>query len=184
VGVVESSIDVGSADVSDAAPRDVVIGLFDQSAPRLLRYVKAFGVQPDAAEDIVQEVFLALFRHLEHGRSRRNLQGWVFRVAHNLALKHRQRAGRREMTVSERASSMELGIDPSAGPEEQAVEAQRQARVKAAFDALPERERRCLLLRAEGLQYREIAKVIGLSLGTVANTLTRALSRLEEAHER
>ena len=57
-------------------------------------------------------------------------------------------------------------------------------RLAAAVNALPDRERRCLQLRAEGLRYREIARVLGLSLGTVANAMARALARLRRVDER
>src|SRR5579871_4268155 len=72
-----------------------VIGLFDQLRDRLLRYVISFGLPVQDGEDIVQEVFLALFRHLQQGRSGKNLRAWTFRVAHNQALKRRSqgRAG-------------------------------------------------------------------------------------------
>ena len=67
----------------------LVIRLFDQFQGRVLRYVLACGLPFHDAEDIVQETFLSLFRHLERGRPRSNLNGWLFRVAHNLALKRR-----------------------------------------------------------------------------------------------
>src|SRR5277367_4213437 len=67
----------------------VVIRLFDQLQGRVLSYVVACGLPFHDAEDIVQETFLSLFRHLELGRPRSNLNGWLFRVAHNLALKRR-----------------------------------------------------------------------------------------------
>ena len=66
-----------------------VVCLFDQLRDRLLRYVISFGLSAQDGEDVVQDVFLALFRHLKQGRSRRNLRAWVFRVAHNQALKRR-----------------------------------------------------------------------------------------------
>src|SRR5271170_2607218 len=64
-----------------------VMELFEQFRNPLLRYALSFGVPVHDAEEIIQEVFLALFRHLQSGRSRKNLRGWIFRVAHNLALK-------------------------------------------------------------------------------------------------
>src|ERR1700728_4066591 len=64
-----------------------VIRLFEQLRNPLLRYVVSLGLSLHDGEEIIQEVFLALFRHLQLGKSRRNLCGWVFRVAHNLALK-------------------------------------------------------------------------------------------------
>ena len=70
---------------------DEVIQLFDQMHGPLLRYVLAIGVSAADAEEVIQEVFLALFRHLRGGKSRQNLRGWLFRVAHNLALKQCQK---------------------------------------------------------------------------------------------
>ena len=55
---------------------------------------------PDA-EEIVQEVFLSLFQHLREGKSRANLQGWIFKVAHNLALKSRMKAQRQSPAAPE-----------------------------------------------------------------------------------
>src|ERR1700753_2630769 len=74
------------------APTDLeleVVSLFDAYRSRLLGYVSAFGITGHDGEEIVQEVFLSLFCHLRLGKSRSNLRGWIFRVAHNLALKQR-----------------------------------------------------------------------------------------------
>jgi RNA polymerase sigma-70 factor (ECF subfamily) len=52
------------------------------------------------------------------------------------------------------------------------------------FRALPAQDRRCLRLRAEGFQYREIAEITGLSLGGVAKSLARSMVRMENADAR
>src|ERR1700691_2116352 len=64
-----------------------VIHLFEQFRNPLLRYVSSLGLSMHDGEEIIQEVFLALFQHLRSGKSRRKLRGWIFRVSHNLALK-------------------------------------------------------------------------------------------------
>ena len=58
--------------------------LFDQFRNPLLRYALSLGISVHDAEEVTQEVFLALFRRLQLGRPRKNLRGWIFRVAHNL----------------------------------------------------------------------------------------------------
>lgn len=160
--------------------RDEVLRLFDDCAPGLRRYVMSFGLSAESAEDVVQEVFLALFRHLCLGRSRANLQGWVFQVGHNLALKHRQRVRRRQGTgwSAEEAESV---ADPADTPEERVAGRQRQERLRSVMRALPDRDRRCLCLRAEGLRYRDIARTLGISLGSVAKSIARGLARLTNA---
>jgi DNA-directed RNA polymerase specialized sigma24 family protein len=75
---------------ADARRESEVIVLFDLLRPPLLRYLMSLGLAD--GEEIVQEVFLALFEHLGRGGSRENLRGWLFRVAHNLGLK-RARGG-------------------------------------------------------------------------------------------
>jgi RNA polymerase sigma-70 factor, ECF subfamily len=158
-----------------------VMTLFEQYRAPLLRYAVSFGVPIPDAEEIVQEVFLSLFRHLRLGRSRRNLRGWIFRVAHNLTLKRRH-ANKRQPT----ATMEELGVaaqhpDPEPNPEDACSEAQRQQRLLAVVHALPDVDQSCLRMRAEGLRYREIAGALGISLGTVSMSLARSLGKLIRA---
>jgi RNA polymerase sigma-70 factor (ECF subfamily) len=154
-----------------------VVAMFEQLRNPLLRYLLSFRIAAPDAEEIVQEVFLSLFQHLRKGKSRANLQGWLFRVAHNLALKNRLRAWRQS------PADLEAQTDSAPGPEEQVADLQRQNRLLAVVKALPELDRCCLSLRAEGLRYREIAEVLGISLGAVANSLEKSLSRLSRADE-
>ena len=159
-----------------------VVSLFDQLRDRLLRYVISFGLPVQDGEDIVQEVFLALFRHLQLGRSRSNLRAWTFRVAHNQALKRRSevRSGTQQM-MDEASPLVDLVPDKNPSPEDQVATNQRRQRVLAVVTALPEQDRRCLILRAEGLRYREIADVLDISLGAVSLSLERSLTRLARA---
>jgi RNA polymerase sigma-70 factor, ECF subfamily len=166
------------------ALESVVISLFDRFRGGLLRYVLSFGLSVHDSEEIVQEVFLSLFRHLQLGRSRKNLHGWVFRVAHNLALKQHSTNRRLYNPAGFEGSLGERQLDPAPTPEEQLARSQRQERLLAVLRALPEQDQRCLRLRAEGLRYREIAQTLGVSLGTISATLARSLARLARADER
>jgi RNA polymerase sigma-70 factor (ECF subfamily) len=158
-----------------------VMALFEQYRAPLLRYAISFGVPVPDAEEIVQEVFLSLFRHLQLGRSRRNLRGWIFRVAHNLTLRQRH-TNRRLLDATESDAGMaELQPDPAPNPEQSCAEVQRQRRLLAVVEALPRLDRSCLRLRAEGLRYREIARVLGISLGSVSTSLARSLAKLIRA---
>jgi RNA polymerase sigma-70 factor, ECF subfamily len=160
-----------------------VIGLFDEFQDRLLRYALSLGLSAHDGEEIIQETFLALFRHLQLGRSRKNLRGWIFRVTHNLALKQRHANHRVQNRVESDEGIMERQLDPTPNPEEQLMGKQRQKRLRSVLRVLPEQERYCLYLRAEGLRYREIASVLGISLGAVSISLTRSLERLGRADE-
>jgi RNA polymerase sigma-70 factor (ECF subfamily) len=168
----------------DASPESEVIRLFDELRRPLLRYTISLGVCVTDGEDLIQETFLSLFRHLQLGKSRENLRGWVFRVAHNLALKHRGSRARREMASVSEDTLAERRIDPATNPEESLADEQRQRLLLSVMQAMPELDQNCLRLRAEGLRYREIANALGISLGSVANSLARSIERLNRADGR
>jgi RNA polymerase sigma-70 factor, ECF subfamily len=172
---------------SSAKPSPIeaeVMELFEEFRSPLLRYSLSLGLTVHDGEEVIQEVFLALFRHLQLGRSRKNLRGWLFRVAHNLVLKRRlaNRTLSRRTLLDPRIA--EEQVDPMPSPEEEISTAQRRHRLLAVVQALPENDRSCLRLRAEGLRYREIATVLGISLGAVSISLTRSLARLMRADRR
>lgn len=161
-----------------------VLALFDDYQRPLQRYLISLGLGPDAAEDVVQDVFVALFQHLQRGQSSHNLPGWLFKVAYNLGLKHRRAHRRRWWFQGTSATSGSDPIDSTADPETQLAEAEQRLRWQGVLRALPERDRRCVLLRAEGHTYRAIAALLNVSLGTVAKSMARALDRFGRADQR
>ncbi|MCC7010514.1 MAG: sigma-70 family RNA polymerase sigma factor [Acidobacteria bacterium] len=164
------------------AIQERVLALFDECGPRVRRYVASFNLGDAATDDVVQEVFLALFRHLSLGRPATNLNGWLFQVAHNLALKQRQHTVRRSLVEGTwDAASLDHVADARPNPEQRLAERQRQRHLLGVLRLMPERDKQCVYLRAEGLCYREIAKTLGVSLGSVAKSIVRAIGRLSAA---
>jgi len=159
-----------------------VIRLFNEFRNPLLRYLLSFGLPTQDGEEVVQEVFLALFLHLQRGKSRKNLRGWIFRVGHNQALRQRLRQHRNQSHFTE-ADSTEQYLDNGPDPEEELHHTQRQVRLQGVVRSLPELDRCCLHLRAEGLRYREIAEALGMSLGGISLSLGRSLARLRLADQ-
>ena len=173
---------VADAPAAPVSVQDEVLALFDECGPGVRRYVASFNLGGAATEDIVQDVFLALFRHLSLGRPTTNLQGWLFQVAHNLALKQRQRTVKRGLIEGAwDAAFADHVLDNGLNPEERLAERQRQRHLVGVLRLLPERDQRCISLRAEGLCYRDIAKTLGVSLGSVAKSVVRAIGRLAAA---
>jgi RNA polymerase sigma-70 factor (ECF subfamily) len=180
---------VSSTEAASPKPtplEEEVVTLFDQMRDRLLRYLLSTGVSIQDGEEIVQEVFLALFQHLQRGKSRRNLRAWVFQVAHNLSVKHyaARRRDRLHMADSGTIPPENSLVDGTPNPEDQLAGTQRHARLQSILGALPEQDQQCLSLRAEGLTYREIGQVLDMSLGAVALSLGRSLARFARAEER
>ncbi|MGJ5819875.1 RNA polymerase sigma factor [Paludibaculum fermentans] len=158
---------------------DEVVRFFTELRTPLLRYLYTLGLPLSEGEDVIQETFLALYRHLLEEKPRDNLHGWIFRVARNLALKRLQRTA----TTAVDPDYTTLA-DPSATPEQQALRNQQQRAIQSVIAALPELDRQCLYLRAEGLRYRDIAQALNISLGSVAQALSRALDKLARAAQR
>jgi RNA polymerase sigma-70 factor (ECF subfamily) len=159
-----------------------VLGHFERSRSSLLRYLESIGLTAADGEEVVQETFLALFEHLRRGRPETHLRGWLFRVAHNLGLK-RRKTTKRTTSVAD-ASVFDQLVDPCPNPEQQMTTRQRRRHLLAVFHALSDQDRCCLHLRAEGLRYREIASTLGISLGSVAQSMARGLERLQRADRR
>ena len=160
-----------------------IANVFDQLRDPLLRYLWTFGLEVPDGEEVLQDVFLSLFRHLERGKPVDNVRGWLFRVAHNLALRRRDRARRAAETQFDTGNE-DRTADPAPNPEDRMADRQTRQRVLAVVEALPEQDRRCLFLRAEGLRYREIAGILDMSLGAVSVSLSRSLARIARSAER
>jgi RNA polymerase sigma-70 factor (ECF subfamily) len=174
-------------DAAKASPlENEVVNLFDQLQDRLLRYLLSLGLSASDGEEIVQETFLALFLHLQRGKPRHNLRAWIFQVSHNLALKQRNTTLRNRQTLVEydRVAAENVFVDDAPNPEDRLTGNERRARLLNIWLALPEQDRRCLGLRAEGLTYREIAQVLDMSLGAVSLSLGRSLARFARADGR
>jgi RNA polymerase sigma-70 factor, ECF subfamily len=151
--------------------------LFQELRKPLLRYLAGLGLSHEEAQDVVQEAFLSLHKHLSAGGSQANIRSWLFRVAHN-------RARNSQMSYAQR---MREPLDPvfdtptaDASPEKAVLAKEKYQRLAKAVYSLAEPERQCLMLRAEGLRYREIGEVLAISTSTVADTVERAVKKLAE----
>jgi RNA polymerase sigma-70 factor, ECF subfamily len=151
--------------------------LFRELRKPLLRYLVCLGLSTDEAQDVVQDAFLSLHRHLASSGSQANIRSWIFRVAHNAARNRQGRYERRFAAPLEEGLSLALD---KATPEYDVIEREKFRTLRKAIRLLTESERECLLLRAGGLRYREIGEVLGLSTSTVGDTVERAIRKLAE----
>jgi len=163
---------------------DPIVELYDELRPSLFGYLICLGLAPPQAEDKIQDTFLQLFRFLQSGGAVKNPRSWLFRVAHNLSF-NLQKRERRLMSASDPLPAAELAAaEAGPNPEEIYVKKERLLLLDAAITELPQRQRECLYLRAEGLRYREIAEVVGTTTSAVSEALKRAVVRLRgEIHE-
>lgn len=154
-----------------------VTNLFRELREPLLRYLVCLGLSNDEAQDVVQDAFLSLHRHLSSGGPQDNIRGWLFRVAHNQA-RNRQRSYNRRFGEPLDVE-IEAMVDGTT-PEREMLEKEKFRRLHEAIVLLTDSERECLLLRAAGLRYREIGEALGIATSTVGDTVERAIRKLTE----
>jgi RNA polymerase sigma-70 factor (ECF subfamily) len=131
----------------------------------------------EEAADLLQEIFLRVYRHLGKFRGRSSLKTWIYRVAVNHCRSRLGRRRPRELAVREAAWTRLA--DPGPSPEEVAVASEAARRLERALQRLPRRFREAVVLRdLEGLSYHEIATVAGIRIGTVRSRIARGREQL------
>ena len=162
---------------ADMTLQDQVAQLFQEARDDVYRYLLSLGLHPPQAQEAAQEVFLRLYVTLKKGEDIQNPRGWIFRVAHNLGLKIRAK----QSTLAPFDAELELKLrSPDLNPEQNLLEREQNIRFHQAIQALSEQQRRCLLLRLEGLRYPEIGSALGISASAVGEFLRRAIARLKK----
>jgi RNA polymerase sigma-70 factor (ECF subfamily) len=151
--------------------------LFTTYHATLVRYLTRRLGDHDWADEIAQETFVRALRqeHLVNERS------WLFAVASNLVrdAARREIRHRRHLALLA-AEQQDAHVEAPDVVMERALDA---ADARRALDALAERDRQALLLQGEGLDYPEIAEILGIGVGSVGTTLSRARKRLAETYE-
>jgi RNA polymerase sigma-70 factor (ECF subfamily) len=154
-------------DVEGPLEREIA-GLYRAYAAGLLRYGMVVVQDQGAVQDGVQEVFLRYFTARTEGREIENPRAWLYRVMRNYLLDARRAAeSNREVGLDDTPDRVDERADPEAS-------IARTQELNQLSRALAPRELECVRLRAEGLQYDEIARVLDLRPGTVAALLARA----------
>jgi RNA polymerase sigma factor (sigma-70 family) len=127
-------------------------------------------------DDLAQEVFLRLLRYGDD-IAIENPQGYLFRIAANVANEWRDRSRMRQK--EDRTWLDQLQIDPSDQPDNAAFQSRVSKHMQGAVNKLPQRQREVLLLHVnEGLTYKQIADRLGITYRIVLRDLTRAYGAL------
>ena len=161
-----------------------VLSLFQQLRAPVFRYLLRRTQDAARAEDLTQETFLRLYRHLEEERPLDNPKAWLLTVAHHLAI-DTSRNERREKDWDERIwkDIEESRSSEGTDPEKLLLQRERLHHLHRAVLNLTPLQRQCLHLRAEGLRYREIAELLDLSISTVVDAVRRATVKLSRELE-
>lgn len=148
----------------------------------------AFGITLDTEEsqDIMQEVFLQVYRTIGDFRGDASLATWLHRITVNRSLNWKRRWARRFkwLHVSTDSADDHPAAEPESelpSPEIRMANAQTRQQIDNALKMLPDQARTVFVLRElEGLSYEEIADATGIKIGTVRSRLFHARKRLKE----
>lgn len=177
---------------SDVSDRDLVLSacsgdrqaygrLIMRFQKKVFRMVYLMVGRFDTAEDIVQEAFVKAYQSLARFEKDRPFYPWIAAIARNLAVNQIKRE-LREMPVGEDDDFLLEKATPSMNPLEELLEKENEKRFLAAVKGLPAPFRAVFILRSfEKLSYEEIAKELGITVGTVDSRLNRARQKLTEA---
>ena len=155
---------------------------------RILRLLSRFSRDRGEIEDMAQDVFVKVFRKLDTFQRDSAFYTWVYRIAVNTANDQLARPGRRRLRLVEDDAAFDAAMPPGRagdGAAEPLLDDEVRRATREIVADLPEHYRSILVLREyEDLSYTEMARVLGISIGTVESRLFRARQRFKEALER
>jgi RNA polymerase sigma-70 factor (ECF subfamily) len=162
--------------------QEALKAIFDKYHKKVYRI--AYGVvrQREEALDVVQEVFIKLFRSVKNFKGRSHFYTYLYRMVMNTAIDHKRKAAKQFMSSLDEEGGFEPSDEAERGPERILLQKELEERVKLAMDKLPDEQKAALIFRdVEGLSYQEMAEAMGCSIGTVMSRLHYGRKRMQES---
>lgn len=160
--------------------------LIERYEQKLLRYIWRLGVgRPEDREDILQNVFLSVYKNLRSFDQGLSFSSWIYRIAHNETVSwFRRTAARPEHLSSFEGDDLSVLVSDIELPDRAAMTNERAILVRKALEELSPKYRDPLFLRFfEGKSYEEIADILEMPTGTVATLVRRGKERLRSVLE-
>lgn len=145
----------------------------------LHKVARAYAAEPADRDDLFQEMALQLWRSQAAFRGQSAAPTWIYRVCLNTAMTWRRGTLRRKRNLQPDVDLTRVS-DAAQSPAESASQGEMLEKLYAAIQAMPNFDRALVLLVLDGLAYREIAEVTGLTENHVGVALLRARKRLAE----
>jgi len=156
--------------------------LVDRYQTRLLNFIYRTIGDRDRAEDLVQEVFIRVYRHLHRFDRSKKFSTWAYTIASNLAKNELRNRSRNPLVLFQTIQGTQEDDDrplqfedPTSRPDDMYRKRHLRELVEDTVSKLPEHHRQVFVLRElEGKSYEEIAEITNCNLGTVKSRLNRA----------
>jgi RNA polymerase sigma-70 factor, ECF subfamily len=146
--------------------------LFTAHKQRIERLCYGYLGSAEELEDVFQEIMINVWHALPQFRGESQAFTWLFRIAVNTVLIHRRRQRPTE--------PLQEVADRSRGAQQSLEDAERLAELRKAVAALPDQDRLIITLLLEGLSYKEIAEVTGITVSYVGVKINRIKQALED----
>jgi RNA polymerase sigma-70 factor (ECF subfamily) len=162
---------------------------------KIYNYIYRMVGSAEDAEDLTQEVFVKMYVAIDSFRNQSSLNTWLYRIAGNLCIDAHRKRSRRDAGFGGSVSSLDVPLVSESGdegpgrevpdstfePAKLLAQSEMDSYIQSALSKLPEKMRTVVVLHdIEGLQYEEIADVVGCPLGTVKSRLFNARALLRE----
>jgi RNA polymerase sigma-70 factor (ECF subfamily) len=162
--------------------------LVERYQTRLLNFVYRTIGDREKAEDLVQEVFIRVYRHLHRFDPSKKFSTWVYTIASNLAKNELRNRSRNPLvlfqTIKKNWQDEERPLqfeDSNSRPDDMYRKRHLRELVEESVERLPEHHKQVFILRElEGKSYEEIAEITSCNLGTVKSRLNRARNSFAE----
>lgn len=160
-----------------AAERErLFVDLFERNRSRLLRLCAAYAGSAADADDLFQDVMVNVWNGLPSFRGDASASTWLYRITVNTALMWRRSRARETRVIVHSVDAASAARAVAASPSDPD---ERTERMRRAIAALPAKERVCLTLHLEGISYKEIAAITGMTVNYVGVRISRAKRAVE-----
>lgn len=179
--ILEQSSDESLVERSLKNPEDFIY-LVHRYEAKLLRYIRrSTAASQEDAEDLLQEIFIKVYQHLNDFDQDLRFSSWIYRIAHNHIISaHRKKTARPETYYPEDDELERIASDVDIARDMERSEFNRH--VRDVLSTLDPKYRDVLILQfIEEKSYQEIADILKKPLGTIATLINRAKKRFENA---
>ncbi|MHC4070206.1 MAG: RNA polymerase sigma factor [Planctomycetota bacterium] len=156
--------------------RDAAAELVDMYYKRIYLFMRRLGHGSQISEDLTQESFLRVWRHIGQLKSGKTLNGWIYRIATNTSKLYRRRKRNKNLFAFE-----QLDVPDNKMPDcdQKAVQNEQIIKLKNVIDVLPMKSKQVIILHyMQNLSIAEAAEAVGVRQGTFKSRLNRALKIL------
>lgn len=161
--------------------------LIERYEPKILRYIKRItNISPEESEDLLQEIFIKVYRNLNRFNRKLKFSSWVYRIAHNEIINQYRKKKSYSATIDSFAENDDTDylagfIGEALDIDNDYISRENAEKVRAALAKLPDKYREVLILRYfEDQSYREISDILRKPAGTVATLINRAKSKFRK----